>query len=138
LALQKILLIQTAFIGDVILATGLIEKLREYFPEAQIDFLLRKGNESVLTNHPYLHKVLIWDKKKQKYNGLLRLIQDIRREKYNLVVNLQRFASMGLLTALSAAEQTIGFNKNPFSTFFSKAVPHIIGDSKHEIERNHT
>ena len=46
--MQKFLIIQTAFIGDVVLATSLIEKLHRHFPEAQIDFLLRKGNESLL------------------------------------------------------------------------------------------
>ena len=52
---QKILIIQTAFIGDVVLATGLVEKLHQHFPDAQIDFLVRKGNEDLLKNHPYLH-----------------------------------------------------------------------------------
>ena len=41
--MQKFLIIQTAFIGDVILATVLIERLHADFPDAQIDFLLRKG-----------------------------------------------------------------------------------------------
>ena len=36
---QSFLVIQTAFIGDVILATGLIEKLHQHYPEAKIDFL---------------------------------------------------------------------------------------------------
>ncbi len=42
--MQKILIIQTAFIGDVVLATSIAEKLHFYFPSAQIDFLVRKGN----------------------------------------------------------------------------------------------
>ena len=42
---NKILVIQTAFIGDAILATGLLEKLHESYPQAQIDYLVRKGNE---------------------------------------------------------------------------------------------
>ena len=47
--MQKFLIIQTAFIGDVVLATIIIEKLHADFPDAQIDFLLRKGNEGLLT-----------------------------------------------------------------------------------------
>jgi len=42
---NKILVIQTAFIGDAILATGVLEKLHRHFPESKIDFLVRKGNE---------------------------------------------------------------------------------------------
>ena len=48
---RKILIIQTAFLGDVILATPLIETLSDAFPYAQIDFLLKKGNEALLKEH---------------------------------------------------------------------------------------
>ncbi len=72
--MQKFLIIQTAFIGDVVLATPLIEKLHDFFPEAQIDFLLRKGNEQLLTGHPFIHEMLIWDKKKNKQKNLLRML----------------------------------------------------------------
>ncbi len=61
--MQKFLIIQTAFIGDVVLATGLVEKLHQHFPGAQIDFLVRKGNEGLLQGHPFLHEVLVWNKK---------------------------------------------------------------------------
>ena len=62
----KILVIQTAFLGDVVLATAVLEKLHQYFPDAQIDFVLRKGNEGLLSSHPFLHNLLLWDKKQQK------------------------------------------------------------------------
>lgn len=134
--MQKILIIQTAFIGDVVLATGLIEKLHRSFPDAQIDFLVRKGNESLLINHPYLHEVLIWDKKKKKTRNLFKMLKRIRKNKYDKVINLQRFASTGILTAFSSANEKIGFNKNPLSFLFTKNVKHVIGENKHEIERN--
>ena len=54
---KKILLMQTAFIGDVILATSLLEKLHHHFPEAEIDFLVRKGNESLFKQHPFINKL---------------------------------------------------------------------------------
>ena len=136
---QKILIIQTAFIGDVVLATALVEKLHQYFPDAQIDFLVRKGNESLLTGHPLLHEVLIWDKKKNKQKNLLKTLGAIRKRKYDRVINVQRFAATGILTAFSGATQTIGFDKNPFSFLFSKRVKHMIGDSGkalHETDRN--
>ena len=53
MVLQKILVVQTAFIGDVILATGLLEKIHKHYPDAQLDFLVRKGNESLLKDHPF-------------------------------------------------------------------------------------
>src|SRR5215471_16044891 len=99
--MQKFLIVQTAFIGDVVLATVLIEKLHASFPDAQIDFLLRKGNEGLLTDHPYLNEVLIWVKKENKNKNLFKLINIIRKKKYDRVINVQRFFSTGLITALS-------------------------------------
>ncbi|MFN8357842.1 MAG: glycosyltransferase family 9 protein [Spirosomataceae bacterium] len=131
---QKILLVQTAFIGDVILATALVEKLRFHYPTAQLDFLLRKGNESLFQNNPQVNKVLIWDKKK-KYRSLWQLIGAVRQQQYDAVICLQRFGSMGLLTALSGARVRVGFDKNPFSWFFTNPIKHQqVG--LHEVERN--
>lgn len=133
---MHILIIQSAFIGDVILATPLIEQFAAAYPHARLDFLLRKGNEGLLHAHPKVHQVLIWDKKAKKYADMWRLLKHIRRTKYDAVLNCQRFAASGLLTAFSAAPQRIGFDKNPLSRFFSKKVHHVIGNGKHETERN--
>lgn len=137
--MQRILVIQTAFIGDVVLATGLLEDLHLQFPHAQLDILVRKGNESLFDGHPFLNQVLIWQKKEKKYPNLFKLIQQIRQKKYDQVINVQRYAATGFITILSGALETIGFDKNPFSIFFTKRVKHIFskGDiSLHEVERN--
>lgn len=133
---QKILIIQTAFIGDVVLATPLIEKLHRHFPNSQLHFLLRKGNENLLEDHPYLSRVLIWNKKEGKIKNLLKLIGEIRDERYDLLVNLQRFGATGLMTWLSRASIKVGFDKNPFAFSFDRKFRHQIGNGKHEVERN--
>lgn len=133
---KTILIIQTAFIGDVILSTVLIEQLKKHYPEAKIDFLLRKGNESLLQGHPHLREVLIWNKKKQKQKNLLKILKRIRKARYDVLINLQRFTSSGILTALSGAKLKIGYDKNPLSFFFNKKVKHQIGDGTHEVVRN--
>ena len=66
--MTRFLVIQTAFIGDVVLATALVESLAARFPDANIDFLLRKGNEGLLANNPHIRQVLIWNKKENKTN----------------------------------------------------------------------
>lgn len=133
---SSVLIIQTAFIGDVILATPIIEKLHEYYPDTAIDFLVRKGNESLLEGHPKLREVLIWEKKKQKYRHLFQLLRKIRSRHYDVIVNVHRFAASGFLTARSGAKHTIGFDKNPFSFFYNKKISHQIGDDTHEVTRN--
>ena len=141
--LKKFLIIQTAFIGDVILTTPVIEKLHEYYPDGQIDFLLRKGNEALLSGHPYLHQVLIWNKTEDKTKHLFGMISQVRTNKYDYVINIHRHFSSGLITVLSGVNFTIGFDKNPLSFLFTKKIKHIIsvpdyksGTAKHEVERN--
>ncbi len=137
--MTQFLIIQTAFIGDVVLATPVIEALHQEFPEASIDFLLRKGNEGLLQGHPYISEVIIWDKKNQKYADLFRIIGLVRRKKYDVVINLQRFMATGMVTVFSRSGHTVGFNKNPLSWLFSVKVPHHIdskGNHIHEIDRN--
>ena len=133
---RSILIIQTAFIGDVILATALTESFHDKFPGTEIDFLVRKGNEPLLQGHPLLRQVLIFDKSR-KFRNLVKLIIKIRQCRYDLVINVQRFATTGIMTVLSGAKATIGFDKNPFSFFFSRKVSHRV-DGVHEIKRNHS
>lgn len=133
--LQKILVIQTAFLGDVILATALVEKLRRYYPEATINILVRKGNESLFVDHPYLEEVLVFDKK-EKTRSLRQLIREVRRSRYDVVVNAQRFFSSGLIAVLSGAREIIGYDKNPLSFGYSRKVRHQVGDGTHEVARN--
>ncbi|MDF2448713.1 MAG: heptosyltransferase [Bacteroidota bacterium] len=132
---KNILIIQTAFIGDAILASSVIEKLHTFFPRAKISILVRKGNESLYQDHPFLTQVLIWNKKEGKYKSLFRLLKTIRNLKFDTVINLHRFASSGFLTAFSKAPYTSGYDKNPFSFLFNNKSKHKIGDGRHETER---
>ncbi|MEO6820608.1 MAG: glycosyltransferase family 9 protein [Ginsengibacter sp.] len=134
--MQRFLVIQTAFTGDVVLSTALLEKLHLFFPGYEIDILVRKGNEGLFDHHPFLHEVLIWNKKHDKYRNLLQLLGQIRKRKYEKVINLQRFASTGILTAFSGAQEKIGYKKNPLSFLFDKTFDHDMVHGLHEVERN--
>jgi len=132
---KSFLIIQTAFIGDVILATALVEKIYRHYPEAYIDFLVRKGNEGLLIGNPHLKNVLVWNKKESKVLNLFKIIFQVRESKYDFIINVHRFGSSGLITAFSGAKTKIGFDKNPFSFLFDKKIKHEIGNL-HEVQRN--
>lgn len=133
---NKILIIQTAFIGDVILATALAEKLKSHYPNSCIDFLVRSGNETILENNPHLNKVHVWNKKHRKYRNLLNIIFKTRKERYDIVINVQRFMSTALITTLSRAPIKSGFRKSPLSIFYQTKAPHLIENGTHETDRN--
>jgi heptosyltransferase-2 len=133
--LDRILVIQTAFLGDVILASPVWENLHAAYPHAQIDIVVKKGNESLLTAHPFLHQVFIFDKS-HKVKNLWNLGKTLRSHQYDLVINLQRFASSGILTLLARGKETRGFEKNPLSLFFTKRFKHDMKPNWHEVDRN--
>jgi ADP-heptose:LPS heptosyltransferase len=141
---KTILIIQTAFIGDTILASHFARAVKEQFPHSQIHFFLRKGNESVIQGLSSVDKVWIWDKQGGKTRNLLRLISELRKIKFDFVFNLQRHFNSGLLTSLMHAEFKAGFKQNPMSMFFTHQVdhqiPHVPENNEkvvwHEVQRN--
>lgn len=134
--MEKILVIQTASIGDVILVTSLLEKLHHKFPNAQIDLLLKSPNQQLFTNHPFINTLWVWNKTDKKYLRLWDLCDKIRKEKYDVVFCVQRFFSSGFVTLYSGAKKRIGFKKNPLSMFFTHRVEHKIEKGIHEVDRN--
>jgi len=135
MSIQKILIIQTAFPGDVILATALLETIHHAFPFAKVDFLLRKGNEVLFDGHPFINEVLVLNKKQGKLTAVSNMAKKVRNNKYDLVINLHRFGSSGIIALYSGAKTIVGFKKNPFSFSYTRSFPHQI-NGLHETERN--
>ncbi len=134
--MNNVLVIQTAFIGDVILSTPLASELKRIYPKVNVDFLVKKGNESLLQNNPFIKDVYTLDKSQGKYRAIYSLVKEFRSKHYDLVINLHRFGSSGLIAVFSGGKKVYGFKKNPFAIFYTKSFEHKIGDGTHEVERN--
>lgn len=133
--MKRFLVIQTAFLGDAVLVTSILEKLHTFYPDARIDLVVRKGNDGLFTGHPFIHTLHVWNKREGKTRALFRLIRQLRQTKYDHIINAQRFFSTGLMTVLARGKEKIGYDKNPLSFLFTRKVEHIIGDGRHEVDR---
>jgi heptosyltransferase-2 len=138
---KKILIIQTAFIGDTILASQFARAVKEQFPESEIHFFLRKGNESVIQGLSSIYKVWVWDKAGGKTRNLFKLIWELRKIRFDLVFNLHRHFNSGLVAALMKSPFKAGFKQNPLSLFYTHKVNHLIPHNEnekiwHEVQRN--
>lgn len=141
---KNILIIQTAFIGDTILASHFARAVKDQFPNSKIHFFLRKGNESVIQGLPTIEKVWVWDKAGGKTKNLMRLISELRGIRFDYVFNLHRHFNSGLVTSLMKAHKKIGFKQNPLAMFYTHRVnhliPHLPKDNEkapwHEVQRN--
>lgn len=134
---HSVLFVQPAFIGDVILFTGLLETWHHAWPHAAIDVWVRKGNERLFDGHPFVREVRVWDKSTSRYAHLLREVKAVRAARYDAVINPHRHASSGLLTACSGAAIRVGFKSNPWSFAFTRRLRHELEGGRHEVERNH-
>ncbi|MFO8056615.1 MAG: hypothetical protein R6V10_04900 [bacterium] len=71
----RVLVVNMAFIGDVVLSTPLLKALREKYPEAFIAFMGTPGPAGLLKGLPFLDEIIVYDKK-----GSERGIRGIRQK----------------------------------------------------------
>ena len=88
---KKILVFSFSFIGDAVLSTAVIQPLRRHFPDAHITFLVGPRAFDLLATDPNIDATLVYDNRGEHtgWKGRLRLINSLRFEKFDLVVNLR-------------------------------------------------
>ena len=89
--LKKILVFSFSFIGDAVLSTVVIQPLRRHFHDAHITVLIGPRALDLLATDPNIDATLIYDNRGEHsgWKGRLRLIKTLRRDKFDLVVNLR-------------------------------------------------
>ncbi len=89
--MKKILVFSFSFIGDAVLSTCVIQPLRAHFRNSHITFLVGPSASNILADDPQLDAVLVYDNRGEHagLKGRLKLIQTLRREKYDLAVDLR-------------------------------------------------
>jgi len=104
--ITKILVIKTRAIGDVILSTPVLPNLRREFPSARIDFLVEKFAAPILAGNPFIDHVISFDAKSQ---SSLSLILTVRRNKYDLIIDLLVNPRTAIITMFSGARFKVGY-----------------------------
>ena len=89
--IKKILVFSFSFIGDAALSTTVISPLRQRFPDAKITFLVGPRAFDLLAADPQIDQVLVYDNLGEHagWRGKIRLIKFLRRERFDLVVDLR-------------------------------------------------
>jgi ADP-heptose:LPS heptosyltransferase len=109
--IKKILIIQIKPYGDVLLTTSYFQALAKQFPNAKIDFLVRKPYHKVLFNNPYLNDTLLVEKVKgfKYFLDRIRVIKEVRNNKYDLIIDQQNGTGSGQITLFSGAKYRLGY-----------------------------
>lgn len=74
--------------GDVLLTTPLLRMLKNRFPTAEIDFLVKQVYESLIYNNRHVDQVFRFSPE-FGFSEVRRIIGTIRKKKYDIVIDLQ-------------------------------------------------
>ena len=112
---RQILIVKPSSLGDIVLALPALSALYHTFPDARIHWLIRPEFASLLEGHPYLHRVVSFDRTKlaRIWNpGALRLlynlIKDLRHCGFDTVFDFQGLLRSALLGRVTGSSQRIG------------------------------
>src|SRR5438128_8534205 len=116
---SRILLIKLSGLGDVVHTLPVLVKLRARYPAARIDWLITPENAEIVRCHPALSNVVLFErgdfsKRGRRWRALLAfldLLKQIRRAKYDLVIDLHGQARSAFFALVSGAPARIGFDR---------------------------
>ena len=125
LAIKKILIIQFRPFGDVLLATSYLAALKEKFPQAKIDFLVKQPFQEILYNNPFINEIINIGPQKGLSYLLARfnLFFSIHNRRYDLVIDQQKGAGSGQVILFSGAKYKLGWADSKWQAGYNlKAV----------------
>jgi len=133
---KRILVFQTAFLGDVILTTPMLQLLKERYPAAEIDVVTTPAAAPFLLNHPSVSTVIPYDKRgsQKGLRGIAAMAILLKKRQYDLAVVPHRSFRTAAIMALSGIPRRITFTTSSGTLFYHDLVPY--DKVQHEVERN--
>jgi heptosyltransferase-2 len=141
---QKILIINTFGIGDVLFTNPVVVNLKLQFPNAYIGYLGNRRTSAMLEADPNIDKVFIYERdefnvvyKKSKICFLRKihgLLNEIRREKFDLVLDFSLNTSMNYMTWFIGIPRRVGFNYKNRSPLLTQKFSLQGFETKHVAE----
>jgi len=133
---EKILVIQTAFLGDAVLTLPMIQKLKDKFPSSEIEVLCIPQTKELFEHSNSVSAVISYDKRgtQKSLFSFLKLILLIRGKKYSQIYSPHRSFRSSLIVYLSGAKITVGFDIASINFVYLSCVKYK--SEHHEVARN--
>lgn len=103
--------------GDVLVSSTILPLLKNKYPQAEISFLLDEKHHQVLIKNPHLDHFIFWN-----HDNFSQMLSEIRKQKFDIVIDLYSKIDTGFLTLLSGAKKRIGFFKKYTQFFYNYPV----------------
>ncbi|MBI4689978.1 MAG: glycosyltransferase family 9 protein [Nitrospirae bacterium] len=140
---EKILIVKPSSLGDVVHSLPFLNVIKERFHNSEIHWVIAKGIEGLLEGHPMIDKLWVINKDdwkkigrvKDTLNELKELFKSLKKEKFDIVVDLQGLFRSGVLTAATGASVRVGFSdaREGSSIFYTHRVEG--GRDIHAVDR---
>ena len=122
--MTRILLIRLRLIGDVVFTTPIPRALKRMFPDARVTYLVEPDAAPVVAGNPHLDEVLVVPRGRgiSRLAGDLRLARRLRRERFDLVIDLHGGPRSSWLTLATAAPERIGYTITGRGWMYTRTV----------------
>lgn len=128
---KRVLIIQTAFLGDAILTLPLVQVLKQKNPGWQIDFLCIPATSILFKHNPLINKLIVYNKRGG--DSFTRIKKEVKNN-YDIVISPHRSLRSSLIAYFSKSQKRITFDKSSLSFLYTDKVKYIT--EVHEIQRN--
>ncbi len=113
---RRILIIKPSALGDIILALPALSALKRSFPEARISWFVRPEFAPLITGHPFISDIILFDRKQlskwwcspDSFKSLRSLIKQLRAGKFDLVFDFQGLFRTGFFSWVTGSKRRFG------------------------------
>lgn len=118
---KKILIVLLGALGDVTRGLSLAVRIKEAWPDCHLSWAVEPKSREIVEALPHVDKVFVFDRPRG-FKAYLSFIAELRREKFDLVLDLQRHLKSGVTSWSTGAATRVGFhraNANEFNWIFN-------------------
>ena len=123
--LNRILIVRTDRVGDVVLTTPVIEALRKAYPKAKISMMVAPLTKDIVEGCPLLDEVIVYDKKGANagFLNFWRFIFKLRKKNFDLAINYHLKSRMNLMLFHAGIPRRVGFQNNKLGFLLTEQYP---------------
>lgn len=141
---RRVLIIKPSAIGDVVHALPVLPRLKKLWPKAMLTWLITPMCAALVENHPLVDEVILFQRKRwgrswydpSELGDLAGFVHDLRRRKFDLVIDLQGLLRSAWIALSTGAPRRIGFsNAREFAPAVYTELVDCSWEHDHAVQR---